>query len=269
MRYRTGRRNAHLRLVALVFLAALVLPGSRGAARAPVPTASDVRLTPARLSFTTAAPTSTIKLASAMFDRDTTTEYRPTTRQRLLVDLPQPALVRYLKAYGNASYTVRLWSVIDDELNPLLILDTYDLRSVGSGWLRIPISDPVVTSKILVEVTPVGSSITRGVAEFELWSQSDDARDTANGADLLNRISQGMPTFEATLYTAVSAGSPPSSSSTTRSAGTGGLPTMGSTEAGLDDTDPPRARPRPRTGPISSRSRRIPGPSSAPTSSTT
>src|SRR5262245_20583499 len=236
MRFWARRPIAHLSFVVLVLLAALLVPGSKGASRAPVPTASDVRLTPARL-FVTTAPSRTGKLeAAAMFDRDTTTEYRPTTRQVVLVDLPEPAPIRYLKVYRTASYTVRLWSVIDGELQPYLILDAYDLRSVGSGWLRIPIPEPVITDKVLMELVPVGSSINRGVAELELWSQSEAARDTADGRDLLDRIAQGAPPFEATLYTGVPAGGSQTGSSGTGSSGTEGVPSVDVSEGTPDET---------------------------------
>src|SRR5262245_50364113 len=199
-------RIAHLSFVVLVLLAALAVPGSKGAV-SPVASASDVRLTPVRLSLMTTTPSRPGMMeATAMLDRDTTTEYRPATRQRVMLYLPQPAQIRYLKVYGNASYTVRLWNVIDDELDPQLILDAYDLRSVGSGWLRIPIPVQVVADKVMMELTPASSSITRGVAELELWSQSDTARDTADGRDLLDRIALGAPPFEATLYTGEPAG---------------------------------------------------------------
>jgi RHS repeat-associated protein len=121
--------------------------------------------------------------AWSLFDMDTTTSFKPSSRVLLKVEFPGSFVISQIRVYGSSSFLLNIYRVSESGLEPIPELLNIDTKDLKNTWNTFPISEPINISSIAFEIIPAGNNLPE-LREIEIWGLADTVKDGSSTLSL-------------------------------------------------------------------------------------
>ena len=156
-----------------------------------------VKLNPTSLSVASGSAWVEDGAAWSLSDRDTSTVYAPSaTVTNVLVTLPAETDLSFIKIYGSASFTLKVYEDSTGAWKLISGLDAISLKSQSEAWNTFKPSGTARVSRVMIEITKASGSQT-GIKEIEIWGA--DSGDPRLTLDAVKTASEARTILAATV----------------------------------------------------------------------
>jgi hypothetical protein len=147
-----------------------------------------LRVTPLTVECTVSSDSTA---AWALFDRDTASAWTPAADEQgsvaLVVTLDREQAISALKVFGASGYRLSVASDADAfEAERTEI----DLSALGPGWNLLPLSAPLSTGRLRLDLTPIGPE--SALSELEIWAGATALESRVEARSLPDRVVGGV-----------------------------------------------------------------------------